>query len=213
MPSLTDRQAALKALQEAYLANMSAESDAMLVDSDTSSSSWSSNTSSSSEEAIQPSMGELLIDSMGDLYSQHYLNERRTIIKTSDNMTLLFTEYKTNRPKIFYSYMRVKPSCFDAILSHIHDDPVFHNDSQNEQHPIQEQLAIALYRFGHYGNAANTLKVALWAGVGYGTVNHITKRVMTAVCRISFRRASLHWPDDKVKEEAKVWVEENLCPS
>ena len=39
--------------------------------------------------------------------------------------------------------------------------------------PVKQQLAIALYRFGHYGNAASTMKVALWAGVGFGTVERV----------------------------------------
>jgi hypothetical protein len=79
------------------------------------------------------------------------------------------------------------------------------------QMPIEEQLAIALYRFGHYGNAASTVKVALWAGVGYGTVRLVTRRIMQACCDESFRRSSLCWADDDAKENAKVWVEENSC--
>jgi len=68
------------------------------------------------------------------------------------------------------------------------------------------QLAIALYRFGHFGNAASALKVALWAGIGYGTVDRITKCVMVAICREEFRHAALHWPDGREKEAAKEWV-------
>ena len=35
---------------------------------------------------------------------------------------------------------------------------------------VDAQLVIVLYHFGHYGNAISTTMVALWAGVGYGTV-------------------------------------------
>jgi hypothetical protein len=48
--------------------------------------------------------------------------------------------------------------------------------------PVEEQAAVALYQFGHYSNASSTMKVALWAGVSYGTVRNITIRVMTALC-------------------------------
>jgi len=34
------------------------------------------------------------------------------------------------------------------------------------QMPVEEQVAIALYRFGHYGNSASTMKIALHFGVG-----------------------------------------------
>jgi hypothetical protein len=68
---------------------------------------------------------------------------------------------------------------------------------------------MALYRLGHFRNAASTLKMALLAGIGYGTVDHITKCVMVAVCREEFHHATLHWPHDVEKEAAKGWVELN----
>ena len=109
--------------------------------------------------------------------------------------------------------MHVTPECFNAILAAIHDDPIFHNNSHNQQHLVAEQLAITLYHFGHFSNMASTLKVGLWSGVGYGTVDHITKWVMTAVCRETFQHGSLHWADESEKEAAKAWVEENSCPA
>ena len=78
---------------------------------------------------------------------------------------------------------------------------------------VQDQIAIALYRFRHYGNAATTVKVALWAGIGYGTVCLVTNHVMKAVCSEKFHQSALHWPDDDMKEKAKVWVEEHSCPA
>ena len=214
MPKITDRQSAQEALEAAYLASLAAESDAMLVDSDTSSSSDShESSSSSSEDTPVTTTSEILLDTLGDLYSKRYLNDRQSIQKTTSNMHLLLHEYRVSRPEIFHTYVRVTPACFDAILAAIHDDPVFHNNSQNAQHPVAKQLAIALYRFGHFGNAASTLKVALWSGVGYSTVDHITKQVMTTVCRESFQHRTLHWADKSEKEAAKVWVEENSCPA
>jgi hypothetical protein len=79
--------------------------------------------------------------------------------------------------------------------------------------PIDEQVLITLYRFGHYGNAASTMKVAHWAGVSYGTVRNITIRVMTAVCDPRFRAAVMPWPNHAEIEHAKAWVESNSCPA
>ena len=53
--------------------------------------------------------------------------------------------------------------------------------------PIDYQLAITLYRFGYYGNAASLQRVADWAGVGKGTVLVATRCVMAAVLRSSFK--------------------------
>ncbi|KAF8547545.1 hypothetical protein OG21DRAFT_1570869 [Imleria badia] len=103
------------------------------------------------------------------------------------------------------------PECFNVLLATLQMDSVFHSQSNHSQMPIEMQLAIALYRFGHYGNAIGTKMVALWAGIGYGTVCLVTNRVMTAVCREEFRRATLYWPSGPEKEAAKQWVEDNSC--
>ncbi|KIK92117.1 hypothetical protein PAXRUDRAFT_794583, partial [Paxillus rubicundulus Ve08.2h10] len=103
--------------------------------------------------------------------------------------------------------------CFDLLLAALQTDPVFQNQSNLPQMSVDAQLAIALYHFGHYGNAISTTMVALWAGVGYGTVRLLTNHIMTAVCRAEFRRVDLYWPTAEEKEEAKQWVEENSCPA
>jgi hypothetical protein len=77
---------------------------------------------------------------------------------------------------------------------------------------IEEQVVIALYQFGHYGNAASNMKVALQFGVGYGTVRLATNRVLTATCSESFWKSALQWTSDEGKEIAKAWVEANSCP-
>lgn len=78
--------------------------------------------------------------------------------------------------------MHMSPACFDSLVTSIKDHPVFHNNSNHSQMPVEEQLANTLYCFAHYGNAASTMKVALWAGVGYGTVKLVTVWVMRAIC-------------------------------
>jgi hypothetical protein len=128
-------------------------------------------------------------------------------------LQLLLTEWKFSRPEIFRAYVQITPDCFDVLVSVLQDDPVFHSESNVPQMPVAAQVAIALYRFGHYGNAISTKLVALWAGIGYGTVRLITQRVMKAICSGRFRRAALYWPTADEKEEAKTWVEENSCPA
>lgn len=71
---------------------------------------------------------------------------------------------------------------------------------------IDHQLAITLYRFGHYGNAVSLQRVADWAGIGKGTVLVVTRRVMTAVLRNSFKDQAIRMPTAEEKEGAKEWV-------
>jgi len=79
--------------------------------------------------------------------------------------------------------------------------------------PVDEQLAIALYHFGHYGSAASTMRVALWAGVGFGTVSLVTNRVIKALCLQRFRQSALKWSSNTAKAVAKEWVELQSCPA
>ncbi|PPQ83037.1 hypothetical protein CVT25_005279 [Psilocybe cyanescens] len=75
--------------------------------------------------------------------------------------------------------------------------------------PVEEQLAIALYRFGHFGNSASVESVAQWAGCSAGTVVNSTRRVMQAF--LSMHDDVIHYPSPADKEAAKEWVEAASC--
>lgn len=89
-------------------------------------------------------------------------------------------------------------------MEKIENHHVFHNNSYNEQAPIQEQLAVTLYRFGHDGNAASTAAIAQWAGISEGSVVNYTHRTMVAF--LALHDEAIHWPSLEEKEEAKEWV-------
>ncbi|KIJ61906.1 hypothetical protein HYDPIDRAFT_95658 [Hydnomerulius pinastri MD-312] len=214
MPAQSERQQTANVLLQAYLASIVAESRAH-ADPPTSSSSGSSDSddsSSSSEDELLAASG-MMLRALGSLYSRRYLAERQPINKSGKNLLLLLTDWKFSRPEIFCAHVRMTPECFDLLLAALQTDPVFHNNSNLPQMPVDMQLAIALYRFGHYGNAISTTMVGLWAGIGFGTVRLITNRVLTALCRQEFRRAAIYWPTGVEREEAKQWVEENSCPA
>ena len=221
MPYQTDRQVAFDALHQAFLVNLMSEAEAQInqlgEESEYSSSSSESNSSdtdtSSSDNEEPPTASDVLLDVIAQLYSTHYYNTRELIPKDSNQLHLLLYNYKINRPEIFRSYLRVSPGCFDDLVEAIKDDEIFHNNSNNAQMPVEQQLAIALYRFGHYGNAASTMKVALWAGVGFGTVPLVTKRVLKALNSERFHRSSVRWASSAAKETAKAWTEEASCPA
>ncbi|KAI5777173.1 hypothetical protein EDC01DRAFT_592324, partial [Geopyxis carbonaria] len=115
----------------------------------------------------------------------------------------------------FRSVARMYPETFDALHSRISNHRIFENNSTNseQQLPVDVQLLIALKRFGTYGNAASLLNVALWAGVGEGTVVLCTKRVMRAVLDSSLRPESVCWPTSEQRERHKAHVEANVCAS
>jgi len=124
-------------------------------------------------------------------------------------LPLILTTYKDHEEfhHLFRQYLRIDPVTFDKILIAISSDPVFVSRSQHPQMAVDYQLAITLYRFGYYGNAASLQRVADWAGVGKGTVLVVTRRVMTAVLRGPFKDQAVRMPTSGEKEEAKQWVE------
>jgi hypothetical protein len=77
--------------------------------------------------------------------------------------------------------------------------------------PVESQLAIALFRFGHSGNAAGLQKVANWAGVGKGTVTVVTRRVMIAILRPDFMAEAVRMLTAPEKDKAKAWVQNHSC--
>jgi hypothetical protein len=216
MPHLTERQDDANTLLNAFIVHLLAQMEAKAFcagansDSESDSEAGSSNSEDYSSDDL---IAEGFIKSIEELYKDRCAEPRRDIPKTQENLRLLLDDYHKNFPDIFRSYTRVTPECFVDLVNSIKDHPVFHNNSNNPQMPVEEQAAVALYRFGHYGNASSTMKVALWAGVSYGTVRNITIRVMTALCDPRFRAAIVPWPNPEEIECAKAWVEGNSCPA
>jgi hypothetical protein len=75
--------------------------------------------------------------------------------------------------------------------------------------PVIQQLAIAMFQFGHFGNAALVESVAQWAGVAARHVVKCTHWVM--IMFSDLHGEAVRWPTTAEKEEAKEWVEAALC--
>jgi hypothetical protein len=130
-------------------------------------------------------------------------------VTKSSQLHLVLVEFKADDPKRFRRNLRVSPETFDALVLRIADHPIFSNNSRNPQTPPYIQLAIALYRFGHYGNAASVEAIAQWAGVSVGLVVKCTQRVIIAF--LSMHDSIIRWPTEVEKEAAKEWVESVSC--
>ncbi|KAF8589742.1 hypothetical protein K439DRAFT_1645003 [Ramaria rubella] len=146
------------------------------VDSDTSSSS-----SSSSDNELDALTVQLLL-----------------LSATGQQLWYTLHVYKQDYPELFHSYVQIWPAVFDVLVTKLQDHPIFHNNSDNKQIPIEFQVAVTLYRLGHFGNAVSLTKVVLWASWGFGTVDLCTK--------CSFRKMVMKWPSDDEKEQAKQLI-------
>jgi hypothetical protein len=126
----------------------------------------------------------------------------------------LLDEWGLNNPRLFRRKLRVTFPVFVKIVEHIQDHPIFHNNSNRPQLPVQIQLAIFLNAAGHYGNAATLQDMAEWAGVFVGTVHNCYKRVMIAIQ--SHHDSMIHFDltqqkDREEKQRAQEYVEERTC--
>ncbi len=88
----------------------------------------------------------------------------------------------------------MSPASFDALISELGGADVFNNQSNNTQMPLERQVLIALKRFDEYRNGMSLHDVAEWAGIGYGTVDLITRRVIIAVLDTNLKARHIRWP-------------------
>jgi hypothetical protein len=162
-------------------------------------------------ESERPSLARRVQKTIQGMYTQRYEVPRDQLPRGPSYLHHVLTVQKNLRPDHFRQALRVSPAAFDQIVYKISDDPVFFNRSDQQQLPVEEQLAVTLYRFGHNGNAASLQSVANWAGLGKGTVSLVTCRVMAAILRPSFMHDAVRMPSGPEKEEAKAWVEAHSC--
>jgi hypothetical protein len=134
---------------------------------------------------------------------------RNPAIKKASQFHLL-NYWRTGNLDQYRRRVRVDPTTFDAIVDKIRTHHIFHNNSNTPQTPVDIQLAIFLFRSGHYGNAASPEAIGLWAGVSPGTVVNCTNRVMVAL--LSLHHECVHLPTAEERESAKAWVTAQVCP-
>jgi len=143
----------------------------------------------------------------------HFLENTRVLFPNKVHkllqLHLILVSYKEEDPKRFCRNLRVSPETFDGILDIFDGHPIFYNGSNQPQMAVERQLAIGLFRFGHYGNAVSVESVAQWAGCSAGMVVKATRRIIQAV--LTFHDQFVHWPGAEEKEAAKEWVEAASC--
>lgn len=164
--------------------------------------------------------------SIDDFQAEYYTNWRRRYLELFDHLmnsrTLfnappvpkssqlhLLDHWRLHSPDRFRRKLRVDPLTFDNLVSLIIGHPVFTNNSNCPQLPVQLQFSVFLFRAGHYGNAASPEDTAQWAGISVGGVEKCTDRVVVAL--LSLHDEAVHFPNPDDKERAKAFVEGHSC--
>ena len=194
------------------------DSDSSSLSSSSSSSTASTGTSSSGSEGSMLADATdtdeeytIILGMTADLLQiiteTHILNPH--LVDKCSQLDLVLIDFKFHDPKCFWHNLQVSASTFDSLLEMIETHPVFFNDACTSQSPVNIQLAVAMFRFGHNGNEASVEAVAQWAGVSAGTVVNCTHRVMIAF--LVLHDSAICWPSEDEKEESKKWVEMVSC--
>lgn len=209
----------LKSIGETSDSSASSSDDDLGDDENSDSSTeWSSecSTISSSHSEDTPhhlTLRQIIVTEIEEMYSSRYETPRTRNPKIPQSqLHLNLTCLKHELPERFRDDLRVSPYTFDKLVETLEGDPVFTNNSDHaQQRSVEEQVAIVLYRFGHYGNAASLQGTANWGGIGKGTVSLYTRRVIMAVLRRDFMKKNVRLPTQKEKREAKRWVKRKSC--
>ncbi|KAL6304819.1 hypothetical protein BKA93DRAFT_732216, partial [Sparassis latifolia] len=98
---------------------------------------------------------------------------------------------------------------FNKLVIAIQNSPEFHNNSQNAQMPVEHQLAIFLYCFGHHDNAALSQKIADWGGVSVDTMYNCTTHCVMTV--LALHDMVIHWSTANQKKSAQKCVVFKVC--
>ncbi|EFP88489.1 uncharacterized protein PGTG_14067 [Puccinia graminis f. sp. tritici CRL 75-36-700-3] len=102
----------------------------------------------------------------------------------------------------FKQEFRMTQLAFTKLCARIRNNTVSQSNSHNPQHPIKEQLMVALERLGCFGNGASVGMLARFFGVGEGTFELCTNRFIMAILRI--KTQIIQWPSPEDRKEIKA---------
>ncbi|KIK12172.1 hypothetical protein PISMIDRAFT_121349, partial [Pisolithus microcarpus 441] len=107
----------------------------------------------------------------------------------------------------------IDPNVFSSIVCWIKNHPIFYDNLNNPQLPVEIQLAIFLNSAGHYGNAVMTEDAAEWVGVCVGMVYNCFWCIMIAT--LQHHDNCIHFDplegnDQEEHEHVKQWVEDQM---
>lgn len=162
------------------------------------------------EEQVTLIVANLLVDLeiLCKLRNTRYLFPRVPIPKHSNLHLVREYAQSASFQDRFESMLRVSPYVYEVIINLLGDHAVFQNNSHNRQTPVWIQLAITLYRLGHYGNSASVRDIAQNFGFSEGAVEKFTQRCFTAL--ESLHNAVVRGLTPEEKEVEKKWIDAHV---
>jgi hypothetical protein len=148
------------------------------------------------------------IQTLHAIRTTRYLGDRGHVAKAGNLHLAWVYAGNPNDHGRFTNMLRVSPYVFGVLLDLIKDHEVFQNNSNMPQSPVEQQLAVALYRLGRYGNGASLEDVARVAGCSEGSVEAFTNCVFSAIEDLHDLFVRPLTPEEK--EAEKIWMDKHL---
>ena len=95
----------------------------------------------------------------------------------------------------FRRVLRMDRHSFQHVLQLIQTDPIFENESNISQAPVEDQLHYALYKLGHDGSLASYGACATNWDVSEGHIYNCTRRVVEAL--FNLQDQLITWPNSR----------------
>ena len=142
------------------------------------------------------------------LEETRYLNSRPPVPKRGNlDLAWEFSQDPAHHHR-FPNMLRVSPLVFLTVLDLIENHTVFRNNTNLGQTPVEQQLAVTLFRMGRYGNGASVEDIARAAGCSEGSVENYTNRCFEAILSLQSQFVQKLTPAEK--EVEKEWMNNYL---
>jgi len=150
-----------------------------------------------SSVGIQMPLGKLFSEVREEIKGKRYWADRGW----SKGLNLRQWFDGISNPRQFRSLFRMDSEHFFELLVLIKDHPVFHNQSNNKQFPVQYQLCVFLYRLGGAEGGGSHARTGILLGLGEGTVSLFSNRVLRAI--LDLREEYIQWPTAPKADQIK----------
>ena len=149
---------------------------------------------SEGDDSSEDEENELVMLGLTSLLGTRYLEQRNFhVVKSKYWFHHILPKYDDHRFKVI---MRMNSDNFQKLVSILVCHPIFQNNSNNLQAPVELQLAILLRRIG---SKENIFEICSRFGIAEGTVYLFCKRAMIAI--FSLKRILIKWPTGEAKQD------------
>ncbi|CAD6985488.1 unnamed protein product, partial [Tilletia controversa] len=147
-----------------------------------------------------------MLQAIDAVHHRRYLSTRSAVARLGVTIGERLLAYERDEDFLRYRQLvRMEPAAFRSIVSRLAVHPIF-NPKYGKTAPVEDQIAIALFRFGHDGNGASVKNTAELCAFSEGSIVNFTRRAVEALCALE--KSVLCWASEGEKKESKKWVED-----